>query len=113
MRPPDSRPSFETALRASFRMRALQLREVDRLVAIERARHWRQRVFKPCCAVKQHHPITLCNTTFGEALLVGGVSGSTFGAEQQPLLARDFVERSGNLLVRHRNGESLALAHRA
>src|SRR5262245_39481740 len=113
-----SNPSFVTGMDGLLRFarndgRCLQLREIDRLVAIERSVDLRQRIFEPCRAIKQHHAITLCNTTFGEALPVGGVGRRTLGAEQKPLLARHFIERSRNLLVIDRDGKSLALAHRA
>src|SRR4051794_3484221 len=104
--------SFETALRASFgtsaialipEMRILEFRVVDRLVAIERARDRRQRIFKPGSAIEQHDAIAFCNTTFGEALLVSGIRCRPFRTQQQALLARHFVERSRNLLIRHRD----------
>src|SRR5947209_10329997 len=62
------------AARIALRMfQNLQLRVVDRLVTIERAVDFRQRVFKACGAVEQHDPITFVDAAIGEALLVGGV----------------------------------------
>src|ERR1700744_2716054 len=88
----------------------LQFRVVDRLEAIERARDRWQRIFKTGRAIEKHHPVAFRNTTIVEALLVGGIGRRTLGAQQQPLLARDFVERGGNRLVRDGNGETFALA---
>src|SRR5262245_10866205 len=112
MRVPEEDLTRTFALPRSVGLLPLELREVDRFVAIEDALDLRQWIFEPCRTIKQHHPIALGNTTFGEALLVGGICCGALGTEQKPLLARDFVERSGNLLVGHSNGKSLALAHR-
>src|SRR6266404_5389593 len=46
--------------------RRLQLRVVDRLMAIERARDRRQRVFKACGAIEQHHPIIFRHASVGQ-----------------------------------------------
>src|SRR3954447_22476022 len=119
MKPPDTLPSFETALRASFgisaialipKMRTLQLRVVDRLVAIERARDRRQRIFKPCRTIEQHDAIVFRHAAVGKALLVGSIRRRPFRTQQQAFFARHFVERSRNLLIRHRDRKSLALA---
>src|SRR5216684_6247961 len=100
-------PSGDAALRI------LQLRVVDRLMAIERARHRRQRVFKACGAIEQHHAITFADAAVGEALLIGGLGCSPLRTQQQALFARNFVERGRNLLVRHRNRKTFALTNRA
>src|SRR5688500_12142925 len=97
MKPPDSLPSFETALRASFgisaialipEMRTLQPSVVDRLMSIERARDRRQRIFKPCRAIEQHDAIVLRHAAVGKALLVGSIRRRPFRTQQQALLAR-------------------------
>src|SRR5258708_9499259 len=44
----------------------LQLRVVDRLMAIERPRDRRQRVFKPCRAIQQPHAINFPHPTVRE-----------------------------------------------
>src|SRR5258705_13989656 len=89
----------------------LEFRVVDRLVTIERARDRRQRILKPCRAIEQHHAIIFRDATVGEALLVSGIGRSALRAQQQALFARHFIERSRNLLILDRNGETLALAH--
>src|SRR6266403_6338683 len=86
---------------------------VDRLMTIERARDRRQRVFKTCGAIEQHHAITFRHASVGKTLLVGSVSGRTFRTQQQALFARDLVERSRNFLIAHRNGKTFTLPHRA
>src|SRR6185312_4226329 len=99
MKPPESRhPSRRIASRLLRMMTTSELRVVDRLVSIERTRDRRQRVFKPCRAVKQHDAIGPGNPTFGEALLIGGVRRRAFRTQQQAFLARHLVERSRNLL---------------
>src|SRR3954464_11612548 len=40
-----------------LRMRSLQLCIIDRLVSIERAVYLRQRIFKACGAIEQHHAV--------------------------------------------------------
>src|SRR5207249_8863709 len=67
--------------------RQSELRVVDRLMSIERARDRRQRIFKPCGAIEQHHAIIFRHASVGEALLVGGVGRSPLGTQQQALLA--------------------------
>src|SRR3569833_902857 len=71
----------------------LELPEVDRLKAIERAGHRRQRIFKACRAIKQHLAVIFRDPTVVEALLVGGVGGGPLWVQQKPLLARHFVQR--------------------
>src|SRR3954453_12909884 len=99
MKPPDSLPSFETARSlpsgrasrgpggASFgisaialipEMRTLQLRVADQLVAIERARDRRQRIFKPCRTIEQHHAIVFRHAAIGKAFLVGSIRRRPF-----------------------------------
>src|SRR6202048_5071298 len=90
--------------------RKLQLRVVDRLMAIERARDRRQRVFKPCRAIEQQPPIIFRDAAVGETLFVGGIGCGALRAQQQAFFARDFVQRSRNFLIRHRDGKTLALA---
>ena len=75
--------------------------------------HRRQGILKARGAIEQHHAITFADAAVGEALLVGGIGRSAFGAQQQALFARDIVECSGNLLVGDCDGKTLALAHRA
>src|ERR1700750_2613565 len=48
----------------------LELREVNRLVAIERSRHGRQRIFKSGRAIEQHHAIIFCDAAINQTLLV-------------------------------------------
>src|SRR5438046_9743087 len=83
---------------------------VDRLVTIERARDRRQRVFKACRAIEQHHAIIFRDAAIVETLLVGGVGGCSLRTQQQAFLTRNFAQRGRNLLISHRNGETLALA---
>src|ERR1700716_3757061 len=60
-------------LSETLRMRPLEFRVIDRLMPIERACDRRQRVFKPCGAIEQHHPVVFRNAPIGEAFLVGGI----------------------------------------
>src|SRR3954471_22117205 len=124
MRPSLSSPNDVIVVFVSSRVReegsfvkrrnaALELRIVDRLVAIERAVDRRQRGFQAGGAIEQHHAVTLRDASVGEAVLVGGVGRSAFGAQQQPLLARDLVQRRRDLVVVDSNGKALALAYRA
>src|SRR3954468_1185675 len=103
MRPSLSSPNDVIVVFVSSRVReegsfvkrrnaALELRIVDRLVAIERPVYRRQGVFQTGGAVEQHHAIGLADAAVGEAVLVGRVGRSAFGAQQQPLLARDLVQ---------------------
>src|ERR1700722_9943688 len=91
----------------------LKLRIVDRLKAIQRAANWRQRIFQAGRAVEQHDLVAALDPAVGEALFVGRVSRSAFRAHQKTLLARHLVERLRDRVVRHRDGETAALAYRA
>src|SRR5947208_15707983 len=91
--------------------RQSELRVVDRLMTIERARDRRQRVFKPCGAIEQHHPVTFRYPAVGKALFVSGVSRRALGTQQQAFFACDFIKRSRNFLVAHRNGKTFAFPH--
>src|SRR4051794_21141741 len=42
--------------------RDLELRKIDRLMTIERARDRRQRIFESGSAVEKHNPVILCHT---------------------------------------------------
>src|ERR1700746_3163312 len=88
-------------------------RIVDRLQAIERAMNRRQRILKACGAIEQHYAVIFADAAVGKALLVGGIGRSALRAQEQALLARDLVERGGDILVRHRDRKAFALAHRA
>src|SRR5262245_53686648 len=48
-------PEINRSLRVYRNDGPLELRIVDRLVTIERARHRRQRVFESRCTIEQHH----------------------------------------------------------
>src|SRR5689334_25440982 len=91
--------------------RRSETRVVNRLETIERARDRRQRIFKPRSAIEKHYAIGLGNTTFGEALLIGGIGRRSLRTQQEAFLARDLVQRGGNLLIGHGDGETFALAH--
>ena len=45
----------------------LQLREIDRRMAIQRARDRRQRIFKAGRTIEQHHAIIFRHAALGEA----------------------------------------------
>src|SRR6202022_4569877 len=63
--------------------RELEPGVVDRLMAIQRARDRRQRVFEPGRAIEQHHAIIFGHAAIGKALLVGGVGCRPLRTQQQ------------------------------
>src|SRR5439155_3155501 len=105
--------SRRCGLRRCARNDGLEFCVVDRLMTIERARDRRQRVFKPCGAIEQHHPVTFRYPAVGKALFVSGVSRRALGTQQQAFFACDFIKRSRNFLVAHRNGKTFAFPHGA
>src|SRR6185437_4259481 len=91
----------------------LERRVIDRLVPIERALDRRQRIFQPGRTVEQQRLLGARNAPVGKALFVGGVGGGALRAHQKALFAGNLLQAGRNRLIRHRDGETAALAHRA
>src|SRR5579872_4408714 len=91
----------------------LQRRVIDRLMPVERALDRRQRLFRSGRTVEQHRLLGARNTPVGETLFVGRIGSGAFRAHQKALFAGNLLQSGRNRLIRHRDGETAALAHRA
>src|SRR6185437_5839492 len=84
---------------------------IDWLVAVELALDLRQRVFQAARTIEQHDLVAARHAAIRKALFVRGISGRALRTQQESLLARHFVQRRADRIVRHRDRKSAAFAH--
>ena len=69
--------------------------------------------FRPVAQLNSTRALGLLHAAVRECRLVGRIGRAAFGAHQEAFLVRDFVDARLDRLVRHRDREAAALAHRA
>src|SRR6476660_8013400 len=94
-------------------MTVSQRGEIDRPQTVERTVDGRHRIFEPGCTIEQQRAFVAPDAPVGDTLVERRVGRGPFRTQQQSFCPRKLVDRRGNGIIGHRDGEPAALAHSA